>query len=260
MSHSGFLGAAERYVESGISVIPTGHITPYAKKPHSAALKASGLSYWDSVENKIRATWLPLKERLTMQSELRTWFNSFKVEGIAMVTGELSGLIVLDFDAGAGVTLMHELGIEPHIATPSGGFHAYMRHPNWFVSTSNAKINQSLPAGLDIRADGGLCMLPPTVTDFGPYTRLSRKSLVKKTELPKELLATLGLIHPPVPREMKPLESPPRDWERRDVNELIEYALMITRSRGRNQAGYVLAIQLRSHFYREQEAIELAGY
>ena len=34
---------------------------------------------------------------------------------VALVTGEISGLIALDFDRGAGVEMMRHIGVEPHV-------------------------------------------------------------------------------------------------------------------------------------------------
>ncbi|PWT80803.1 MAG: hypothetical protein C5B58_10935 [Acidobacteria bacterium] len=38
----------------------------------------------------------------------------------AIVTGEVSGIITLDFDGEAGARTMRELGLRPHRRTPSG--------------------------------------------------------------------------------------------------------------------------------------------
>jgi hypothetical protein len=77
----------------------------------------------------------------------------------AGVTGAVSGIVTLDFDGAAGRRTMEKLGIRPHRATPSGGFHADFEHPGWPVATLNSKSNLALGArwpGFDIR----LWMLP----------------------------------------------------------------------------------------------------
>ena len=156
--------AASRYVEAGLSLVPAGTTGSYAKQPHYAALKATGHSVWDDEGGRVRASWTTLRERPPTDRELKTWFLSFRAGGMALVTGELSNLVALDFDLGAGVDLLHQLGLAPHVRTPSGGYHVYVRHPGWHVPTINAKAKRTLPPGLDIRGDGGLVMLPPSTT------------------------------------------------------------------------------------------------
>lgn len=70
-----------------------------------------------------------------------------------LVTGELYGLTVLDFDGEEGEQTMYALGLEPHVKTP-GGFHVYVRHPGYPVKNAARKWEEY--PGLDVRGDGGL--------------------------------------------------------------------------------------------------------
>ena len=166
-------------------MVPAGTHGAFAKQPHYAALKASGHSVRDQKERRVRASWSQLRERHPTDAELKPWFLRCRAGGMAMVTGELSGLVALDFDAGAGVELLRQLGFEAYVRSPGGGYHVYTKHPGWHVPTSNAKANRALPAGLDIRGDGGLVMLPPRTTGTGAYIRLQSRKLLPRQAIPE---------------------------------------------------------------------------
>ena len=87
------LRAAERYVAAGVSIIPAGVSGDFAKRPHYDALKKTDHCYWDEGEQKWKATFMALRERLPHAEELRAWFEVHRAPGLAMVTGWVSGLI-----------------------------------------------------------------------------------------------------------------------------------------------------------------------
>lgn len=271
LSPEELLRAAEGYVDVGLSIIPVGVSGRYAKHPHYDALKKTGHCFWDGERGKWVATWLTFRERPPTRDELRQWFIMHRAQGMAMVTGEISGLIALDFDRGAGVRMMCHLGIEPHVRSASGGYHAYVRHPGWHVATTNSNTKRSLPPGLDVRGDGGLIVLPPTVTDVGRYERLPCKKRLDRLAIPKAALVDgrnygvrelLGLAHPPEAQE-KAMRAPTfNQGEARRVNHLwlVERAQTLAQSRGRNEAGFWLACQLRDNRFSPGEALEIGPY
>jgi hypothetical protein len=81
---------------------------------------------------------------------------------LAVITGALSGVVVLDFDGPAGLATMRKLNLEPHLCTGSGGFHVYVKHPGFYVPTLNGKTVPKLAVpypGMDVRGDGGLAII-----------------------------------------------------------------------------------------------------
>lgn len=72
----------------------------------------------------------------------------------AVITGELYGFVVLDFDGPEGLETMASLGLEPHVRSASGGAHVYVKHPGHYVSSS-AKAFPQYP-GLDIKGERSL--------------------------------------------------------------------------------------------------------
>lgn len=226
------------------------------KDPHHPMLSRTG--YRDPETRK--AIWRPLQETPPTEAQVRRWLSEDGV-GIALVTGKLSGVIVLDFDGEEGVQLLTELGLKPHTRTPSGGYHVRVAHPGWRVSTVAWKSARALPRGLDIRGDGGMSMLPPTVTSKGPYTRLRDPYVYADvTHLPPQVLRSAGLLPPepkPTPLPSAPL---PSGDDRFPADNILHRALeKIAAGDGRNDTGYWLARALHNNNYTYDEILTV-GY
>ncbi|MEU5944151.1 bifunctional DNA primase/polymerase [Micromonospora sp. NPDC047465] len=89
---------------------------------------------------------------------------------LALRTGTASGLVVVDIDPGHGgadtLALLIADGLTPctaRVRTGSGGLHLYYRHPGRHVPCSQGKPGQGLGPGIDVKADGGYVVLPPSV-------------------------------------------------------------------------------------------------
>jgi len=84
-----------------------------------------------------------------------------------------AGLLVIDVDGSVGEESARRLGLfsEPTmtVATPRGS-HLYFRHPGGTIG------NRQLAPGLDVRADAGYVLLPPSVHPSGDRYRTERKA------------------------------------------------------------------------------------
>ena len=87
---------------------------------------------------------------------------------LAIRTGAPSGLVVVDVDpAHGGRDTLAELvahGLTPptrYVHTGSGGLHLYYRHPGPHLKVLNSAGR--LGPGIDIRADGGYVVAPPSI-------------------------------------------------------------------------------------------------
>ncbi len=114
--------------------------------------------------------WLEFQQRCANENEVRQWFDARKNANVAIVTGVISGLVVLDIDvAHHGDKSLSELERE-HGALPltveaktgSGGRHFYFLHPGGLV-----RNRAGLMQGIDLRGDGGCVVAPPSTHRAG---------------------------------------------------------------------------------------------
>jgi hypothetical protein len=90
---------------------------------------------------------------------------------VAVATGALAGLVVLDVDPrhegdGTLADLIAKHGTLPHTPcawTGGGGLHYYFAHPGSNVPNSAGRLGP----GLDVRGDGGYVVAPPSVHATG---------------------------------------------------------------------------------------------
>jgi hypothetical protein len=145
--------AARWYVTRfGWSVVP---VDPRTKRP---------LVRWEAFQHR-----LPDPERLA------EWLERHREAGIGIVTGAVSGrLVVLDLDEGhvegvSGLRTLRERAFAlppgaPMVRTASGGLHVYLRWPDGLPLPGN--FAGRLP-GVDLRAEGGYVVAPPTTRPDG---------------------------------------------------------------------------------------------
>jgi hypothetical protein len=143
------------------------------------------------------ASWkLHQTERATAEL-IDQWARTPAVTGYAVITGQISNLIVLDYDGDDGARLLERLGLDPHVRTGSGGFHVRMQHPGHYVATQNSEVTKLLQEkwhGLDIRADGGYA-IEFGRSELGAYSTLRDLTALEPiTRLPEELAIDLGLV------------------------------------------------------------------
>jgi hypothetical protein len=141
------LAQALRYLERGWSVIP---MRPRDKRP--------------------LLPWLEFQQRSATPEEVQSWFRSRPDANVGIVTGTVSGLVVLDIDAAHdGFSSLARLELE-HGALPrtveavtgSGGRHLYFAHPGGMVHN-----RAGIEPGIDLRGDGGCVVAPPSVHPNG---------------------------------------------------------------------------------------------
>jgi putative DNA primase/helicase len=105
----------------------------------------------------------PYLDRPATDEELRAW----SWPGVGIVTGQLSGVLVLDVDGLEGEAELQKHGhpATPMVRTAGGGLHLYFKHPDHAVKTGIR-----VAPGLDVKASGGYVVAPPSVGANGnPY-------------------------------------------------------------------------------------------
>jgi hypothetical protein len=142
------LETALSYVCHGWSVIP---LQPRGKRPHFSLLPIRV----DDTDHPKRI-WEPYQARLPTEDEVITRWQLCPDANIGIVTGTVSGIIVLDLD-GPEVAQHREIPTTP-ISLTGNGLHIFFRH-------SGARSFRR--PGMDLKADGGYVVAPPSVHPSG---------------------------------------------------------------------------------------------
>lgn len=122
-------------------------------------------------KTKCPATRRGFKAASTDTTKIRRWWRDGPDKNVAIVTGQGSGIIVVDVDPRNGgndtlAELEAEHGKLPatiEALTGGGGRHLYFKHPGGRIKS---RAN-TLGAGLDVKADGGYIIAPPSVHECG---------------------------------------------------------------------------------------------
>lgn len=109
---------------------------------------------------------------------LRKMFGGFGFRNVAIATGSISGIAVLDVDAKNGgyeslAALEAKHGALPstlRFCTGGGGMHYVFRHPGVEIRNSAGQLG----SGLDVRGDGGYIVAPPSHHISGGLYQLAK--------------------------------------------------------------------------------------
>jgi hypothetical protein len=162
------LAAALQYAERGWRVFPNhkptinddGTVTCSCGKTKCKPGKHPALGAWQ-------------KQASTKPSKIRSWWKRRPGTNIGIATGWDSDLIVLDVDVGQGFQHLRSWKQEDKflpktvtVRTGSGGLQFYFRYPDLdFDPKTKAKLDGNV--GVDIRANGGQVVAPPSLHPSG---------------------------------------------------------------------------------------------
>ena len=153
------LDAALDYLKRGWSVIP---IENGGKRPVVVGYNEAGA--------QMRFSWERFQESLPTEADVREWFRLWPNANIAVVTGAVSRIVILDVDVknnglANAQDLFKKFGtpVTPRVQSPSGGFHYYFRHPGRPVPRRIGVV-----PGVDILGDGGYAVVPPSTLVLTP--------------------------------------------------------------------------------------------
>lgn len=129
------------------------------------------------------------------ESQIRDWWHRWPRANVAVRTGQVSGLVVVDIDPDHGGDATLAGLVDAHgplpsgrtVRTGSGGQHLYFRHPGGLVRNDTGR---RIGPGVDIRGDGGYVIAPPSCHQSGgTYSLVARGG--ELPDLPDWLLAAL---------------------------------------------------------------------
>jgi hypothetical protein len=180
---------ALEYLEMGFSVIPV----KLDKKP-------------------VLPSWVEYQKRKPTRAEVSNWFTGYdNIAGVAIITGAVSGLVVLDLEEGADITGL-EIPHTPTAKTGGGGRHGYFKHPGFQVKNSAKQLGPKI----DVRGDGGYVVAPPSISSKGAYEWLidldtplapMPEWLVKKPQASAEIQRDDSAANKILPADAKPIEQ-----------------------------------------------------
>ena len=170
---SDVLTAALSYHKRALSVIP---IQPREKRP---------LVHWE-----------PYQKQSATEGEIKAWWAKWPDANVGIVTGAVSGLVVIDLDTMEAKDKLKNLvpGFDftrvPRSRTGKG-WQLFFKHPG--VTLTN---RAGIISGLDVRGDGGYVVAPPSIHPNGKQYRWEVPINGELPVLPVELYR---LISSPAP-------------------------------------------------------------
>lgn len=111
------------------------------------------------------------KDAVTDEEIIRAWWKKWPQANVAIATGAVSGIVVVDVDSREAAenfkARVPEIDLKsiPRVAT-GRGWHLYFRHPGGVIPCRSGVL-----PGIDVRGDGGYCLAPPSVHASGKAYR-----------------------------------------------------------------------------------------
>ena len=140
--------AALWYAKNGYSVIP---LKPQGKKP--------------------LIDWAPYRQKKATKKEIISWWQKWPQANIGIVTGAVSGILVLDIDGWEGEQTIRYKGLfcpaTMKSRTGGGGWHYIYRHPGFECKNYARQAGETLLRGLDFLGDGDYIVVPPSIHRSG---------------------------------------------------------------------------------------------
>jgi len=140
------------------------------------------------------------KQGATDEKIIKDWFHTWPGCNYGIVTGRVSGIIVLDIDGDIGAASLQGLETDyerlpdtPKVLTGGGGRHIYFEYPE------NIKIGNrtGLLPGIDIRGDGGMVVGPGSVHISGRCYEWELFCSIEEIQLSKMPDWLIALINKP---------------------------------------------------------------
>jgi hypothetical protein len=149
---------ALQYLRQGYSVIP---LKPRSKEP--------------------LIPWQEFQKRKATESEVKGWFTRWPSANVGIVTGQISGVAIVDLDGPEGIAEGQRLGFtSPLLSLTGKGRQLFYKHTGGNICNAVRKY-----PGIDIRGDGGYVVAPPSIHPNGRrYQWVGASAAALKNHLP----------------------------------------------------------------------------
>ena len=189
--------------------------------------------------------WKEFQGRRASEQEIREWFNT--EQNIAVVTGTISGVVVVDADSSEATRwIVRHLHRTPWQTRTSRGYHMWYQHPGGTVRNRARIETRDGRLAIDVRGDRGYVIAPGSLHASGQWYQWGGDWSVPRERLP---VFWRGWLQKP----SRP--STPRPPSNRPTGDVIErarrYLATIPKpelGRGSDQATLYVACKLARGF------------
>jgi len=197
------LQAALEYLERGWSVIPL-----YAVR---SGCCTCGRPDCDKPGKHSPVKWKEYQTRRATVDEVKTWWQKWPWANVGIVTGAISGLLVLDIEGpeGAEAVARRELPLTAIAETGGGGWHYYFLYPE----AGNISNRIALLPHVDIRAEGGYVVAPPSIHRSGRRYTWFDGAVPGETELAPPPAWLVDMLKPQEQARVEQGTAPPPGGE-----------------------------------------------
>ncbi len=154
--------SAALYCRMGLSVIPCCWPTPDGRCGCGRGHQGRDIG------KRPLVAWKTYQEELAHADQVDEWWMRWPDANIGIVTGAVSGIVVLDADGPKGLESLDSFGSTSTWVSKTGrdegGRHVFYRHPGPQVRIEN---RTGLLPGLDVRGDDGYVIAPPSLHRSG---------------------------------------------------------------------------------------------
>lgn len=131
--------------------------------------------------------WKEFQTKQPTSEQVGEWASNSKIAGYALVTGSISGVVVLDLDEGSEFDAS-TLPATPFSQTGSGGRHYFFKSPEKPIKNAAGFVKNT-----DFRGEGGYAILPPSKHPSGnQYFWLSNPEVTELAEMPVSLIDSIN--------------------------------------------------------------------
>jgi len=175
------LEAALQYLALGLCVIP---VKPYYDHEEGKFLKRPYIK------------WLPYKQKMSTEAELRQWWTRWPDAMIGIMTGKITGICAVDCDSAAAYehiqSMMPDSYATATAKTPRGGRHLWFKCSNGNMLPVATKVFPNT----DVRGEGGYIIAPPSINEHGgQYQWIDGLGFEALQEPPLNIISTIkGVI------------------------------------------------------------------
>ncbi len=162
------IGAALEYYDMGLCIIPMRQDT---KSPYIG--------------------WKQYQTEMPTRDNIVEWWEQWPDAMIGLVTGDLNGICLLDVDSVEAGKKIREIAPDigdPHAKTPRPGWHWYFKSPKGLT------CHDGVSTEIDIKAQGGLAIIPPSNRNGKSYKFISPDFDFRNLQsLPEEIIDSFNL-------------------------------------------------------------------